>query len=347
MASFQTYLRSLSYAPRDRAYEGAKEWMARREKLFDSNELNVYCDKETRERVVNIAVSSEEFSDARELVSELACLVPTKADDSIHLPELQKIIEEAIAYMKTSCDPFHEVAHIIRAIRFASLIYKKLLAENQTLDWGIIVAALAWHDVYRVKNRGFLYNKNTRLRKALRKIPWLIDIDIYLVFKKDSIGSALMFLKESKRRLPIKQAGLSKDLRRKIAIAILGEHTLNPLQESIYPGISLYKSIIFSADTLDLASIGRLHDGWRCVKERGLMDMRWYNRMLVLNILFGLPRVESHPSFSVARDFYQIIKQSTYAYVSRFFPTDAKFLRDHFHCSPRATSDNKITSPPR
>lgn len=320
------YLRSLSYAPRDRAYEEAKEWMAHRE--------------ETSQKIVNIATSAGEFSDTASLVSELAALVSTYTTDSIHLPELQKIIEEAIIYMGTSCDPFHDVAHIVRSIRFAAVLVSRLKHESLEIDWGIIVAALAWHDVYRVKNRGFLYNKNTRLRKALRKIPWLIDIDIYLVFKKDSIGSALMFLKESKRRLP-------QDLRRKISIAILGEHSLNALQESFYPGISLYKNIIFSADNLDCASVGRLHKGWRSVLEQGFMDMRWYNRMLVLNILFGLPRVLAHPSFEMARDLCYSVMRATDEYVSRFFPTDAKFLREHFNCSPRAVSDNKITSPPR
>ena len=306
MPSIQTYLRLLAYNPSDRDYDAAHEWLLR---------VN---DIETSE-VLKIATSTYENQEHIPSVKELSELVKTNENDSIHIPELQKIIGEALAIMKQSRDPMHDQTHIVRAIRFAHILYKKLIPENKTLDWGIIVAALSWHDVYRVKNLGFLYNKNTPLRKVLRKIPWLIDIDIYLVFKKDSIGSALSFLKESKRRIP-------KDLRRKIAIAILGEHSLSGFQESIFPGISLYKTIVFCADTLDLISISRACNGWRSIQKKGLMDMRWYNRLLVLNILSGLPRLEQHPSFAIALDLYQIIKQSTYEYVSRFFPTDAKLL---------------------
>lgn len=332
MPPLKTYLRLLSYAPRDREYEAAKKWLPRAAREIKANGLTRarelfgiggdsanLLSPETMRNLLEIATATDGNPPS---VSELAALVPTRATDSIHLPELQRLIEETLALMKISRDPLHDTAHIVRTVRFASLICKKLLQEHETLDWGTIVAALSWHDVYRVKNLGFLYNKNTPLRRALRKIPWLIDIDIYTVFRKDSIGSAIWFLKTSKRRLP-------KHLRRKIAIAILGEHSLNAFQESFYPGISLYKNIVFSADTLDLASAARLHNGWQRVLEQGLMDIRWYNRLLVLNILFELSSIELHPSFAIARDFYSIIKRSTHAYVSRFFPTDAKLFSEH------------------
>ena len=316
MPSIQTYLRLLAYNPSDRAYDAAHTWLCG---LTSAHELSGAQNDSVAREILEIATSTYENQEHISSVKELSELVKTNENDSIHIPELQKIIGEALAIMGKSRDPMHDQTHILRAIRFAHILYKKLLSENKTLDWGIIVAALSWHDVYRVKNLGFLYNKNTPLRKVLRKIPWLIDIDIYLVFKKDSIGSALSFLRESKGRI-------RKHLRRKIAIAILGEHSLSAFQESIFPGISLYKTIVFCADTLDLISLSRAHNGWRSIQKKGLMDMRWYNRLLVLNILSGIPRLEQHPSFAIALDLYQIIKQSTYEYVSRFFPTDAKLL---------------------
>ncbi len=320
MAFLQTYLRYLSYDPTDRDYEAAKKWMTRIRAKIKENELTRAAG--TEQELINITLS---FSDSenlrtRNIANELAGLVSTRKTDSIYLPELQTIIGEGIAHMQTSRDPMHDTSHVIRAIRFAAILVSRMKREQKEIDWGVIVASIAWHDVYRVKNRGYLYNKDTRLRKMLRKIPLIVDIDIYLVFKKDSIASALWFLKESKGRLP-------KNLRRKIAIAILGEHSLNAFQESIYPGISLYKTIVFSADTLDLASVARLHGGWLAVKERGVMDMLWYNRMLVLNLISGIQKIEFHPSFAIARDLYKSVIRVTYVYVSRFFPTDAKLLR--------------------
>ena len=155
MPSIQTYLRLLAYNPSDRDYDAAHEWLLR---------VN---DIETSE-VLKIATSTYENQEHIPSVKELAELVKTNENDSIHIPELQKIIGEALAIMKQSRDPMHDQTHIVRAIRFAHILYKKLIPENKTLDWGIIVAALSWHDVYRVKNLGFLYNKNTPLRKALR-----------------------------------------------------------------------------------------------------------------------------------------------------------------------------------
>src|SRR3989338_2990147 len=160
MPSIQTYLRLLAYNPSDRAYDAAHTWLCG---LTSAHELSGAQNESATREILEIATSTYENQEHIPSVKKLSELVKTNENDSIHIPELKKIIGEALAIMGKSRDPMHDQTHILRAIRFAHILYKKLLSENKTLDWGIIVAALSWHDVYRVKNLGFLYNKNTPL----------------------------------------------------------------------------------------------------------------------------------------------------------------------------------------
>lgn len=241
--------------------------------------------------------------------------------DSIHTAELQRLIKDGLALMEKSPDPAHELGHIIRSVRFAKLLYNQLGINNHNLDWGIIAAALAFHDSYRTKNLGFLYNSNARWRRMLRVFPIIVDLSIFSLYKRDSAGSCFLFLKKSRQRIP-------KSLRRKIAIAILGEHSLEVLQEKLYPGISNYKNIIFCADNLDLISLGRMCGTYRKTIADSSFDLHWCNRLSVLNLLFNITKMPRKPAFNMARDMYEIIQAITYRFVRDLYPKDALLLKE-------------------
>jgi hypothetical protein len=155
----------------------------------------------------------------------------------------------------------------------------------------------------------------------LRSFRLLIDISIFYVYKRDSAGSCFLFLKKSR-------GYISKTLRRKIAISILGEHTLKNLQEKLYPGISLYKDIIFCADNLDLISLGRVCGAYQKTLAGHSVDLRWYNRLFVLNLLFNLAKMPHKPEFNIARKMYTVVETLTYNCARDLSPKDADVLKN-------------------
>ncbi|MFH1712583.1 MAG: hypothetical protein ABH896_00125 [Candidatus Jacksonbacteria bacterium] len=242
--------------------------------------------------------------------------------DSINNPSVQKLIKKALTLIKESRDPAHGYSHTLRTVRWGKLLYEELKKNDPALDWGITAAAIAWHDIYRINHLGFLYNKNTKLRKILRRLFLIQDIIIYSIHKQDSIGSCLIFLKQSKNILP-------NDLRLKISIAILGEHKLEFLEEKVYPGIKTYKNIILCADSLDNISIGRWEESHRNVIARGLTDQAFLNRLTVLNILFNIPKIKAKLNIKLASKIFDLIGKTLLHHTIAFYPDDANFWREN------------------
>jgi hypothetical protein len=241
--------------------------------------------------------------------------------DSINNPIIQKLIKKALESMQDSMDPAHGFTHILRTAHFGWLLYQDLKKQSPDLDWGIVATAIAWHDIYRINHVGFLYSKDNVFRKIWRNFFLIQDLIIYSIHKQDSVGSCLIFLKSSKKILP-------NDLRLKIAIAILGEHKLEFLEEKVYPGILTYKNIIFCADVLDLITIGRWEETHRNVITRGLADTKFLNRMIVLNILFNVPKVEKKLNIKAARKIYALIGPTLLNHLKEFYPDDAEFWHE-------------------
>ncbi|HBH45879.1 MAG: hypothetical protein A2445_01580 [Candidatus Jacksonbacteria bacterium RIFOXYC2_FULL_44_29] len=241
--------------------------------------------------------------------------------DNIQLPVIRKLIKEGLGLMQTSQDPAHGFTHAIRCGRLAKILYQALRPAHPRLDWGVLATAAIWHDIYRINHLGFLYSKNSLWRKALRKIDILQDLIIYSIHRQDSIGSSLFFLKQSRKRLP-------KQLRAQIAIAILGEHTFEFLEEKFYPGISVYKNIILNADVIDMVSTGRWEETHRNVILRHQTDRAFLKRMITLNALFNISRAKNKVTFPLAHQLYQLAQKTLYQHGMRYYPDDAKMMKE-------------------
>ncbi|MEK9165556.1 MAG: HD domain-containing protein [Patescibacteria group bacterium] len=325
------------YCYRQRYYQKALLWLNQiRSKILSQTPINDYLsdfgiDKQIKqtfsEEQLRIILDINTYTEFDQTFSQTApenfFFKGTFSDqDSINNQSVQKLIKKALFLVKGSRDPAHGYSHTLRAARWGKLLYEELKKNDPALDWGVAAAAIAWHDIYRINHLGFLYNKNTKFRKILRRFFLIQDISIYSIHKQDSIGSCLMFLKQSKDALP-------NDLRLKIGIAILGEHKLEFLEEKIYPGIKTYKNIVLCADSLDNVSIGRWEESHRNVIARGLTDQAFLNRLIVLNIMFNIPKIKAKLNINTACELFDLIGASLFHHTATFYPDDGNFWKEN------------------
>ncbi len=107
----------------------------------------------------------------------------TQDSDNVHNNEVNKFIAQGLALMQTSIDPAHDINHIFRTIKFAKLIID---FEKLSIDWGMLCAALVWHDIYRAENLGVIYKNQHgpilgRLFGQLKKIHLIQNINAFTV----------------------------------------------------------------------------------------------------------------------------------------------------------------------
>lgn len=324
------------YCYRQRDYQKALIWLKQiRSKILSQTPIDAYLsdfgtDKQIKQKFsdewLRLILDINTYTEFDETFSQSAAedffFKGNFSDqDSINNLSVQKLIKKALFLVKGSRDPAHGYSHTLRTVRWGKLLCEELKKNDPALDWGIVAAAIAWHDIYRINHLGFLYNKDTKFRKILRRFFLIQDIIIYSIHKQDSIGSCLMFLKQSKNALP-------NDLRLKIGIAILGEHRLEFLEEKVYPGIKTYKNIILCADSLDNVSIGRWEESHRNVIARGLTDQAFLNRLIVLNIMFNIPKIKTKLNIKLASEIFDLIGEALLHHTIIFYPDDGNFWRE-------------------
>lgn len=326
---------SLPFLPRHRQFGEALQWLNQKRPglLQDSADFNWQSDfgidpttishlSPARLKQILEILTYTEFDDTfnPDKIPDFYFTGDFAADDTIHNEVIRKLIIQGHDLMKTTRDPAHGLTHAVRVCRIARLLYDELRLTEPNLDWGIIATACVWHDVWRADHLGFLYSKDTVLRKLLRQIDILQDVVIYSIDKQDSIGSAMAFLKQSRWIL-------APSLSARIAIAILGEHRLKKLEERFYPGINLYKKIVLCADTIDLFTIGRWEEMHRKVIYWQQTDKTYIDRMIVLNALFNIKGAIKKIDLPLAVELRQISEQVMIHYGEQFYPNDAKLLK--------------------
>jgi hypothetical protein len=337
MNTFSKWWYFLHYNPKDRIYQEGREWLhAMREELSEGDmgdvaplfgltetELSLFPFQELRYILETITYPPPNPHLTRKEIEELYFQGDFKGTDSIHHSSLQALICKGLARMEESWDPAHELSHIIRASRFAKVLYANLKNEHADLDWGTIAGAIVWHDISRTRNVGALYNKHTFLRRLLRNISLLQTLFIYFVWKHDAQNSCLEFLKESRSVLPA-------TLRHRIAFAILADRVIPALQKYWRPNDALYQDIVLAADCLDQATIARGETMYELVAQPKKGDLLYINRLLILNLLFKIEQIPRYLRFDAAGRLYDIVKATSYCYLSKFYPTDARILAHAF-----------------
>lgn len=251
-----------------------------------------------------------------------------KDDDSIHNSAVRTLIFTGLNASEDSKDTVHDLSHVIRVTRLAKLFFNEMKKDYPALDWGTIATAITWHDISRSDHMGFFYDKSTPLRRKLRTLTPFLDAAIAWYNKHDALRSCVHFYKEAKANLP-------KDLHHRIAIAILGEHSFNALEERLYPGVVTYKNIVFWADTLDIITLARWFGAYYECLVNKKHDLRLLNRYLVLNALFNLPRMNKQFVHPVVKPFFDMVVAVSLNAFRKFVPTDAELLEQALFSKPK------------
>ena len=325
------YGEHLVYNPEDRNFEGAQKRINEmRQKIASASRFELYSlwnipftlganlPDNTLYNIMRIATDITVYNVATPpLIHSTIFDALSLKNDTLLTTNIGALIETALKKIQDSPDPLHDLSHTLRVMQFKP--------HYPFLDWGTLATALAWHDIYRVDHVGFLYNNHhpkLPFQKKLRKITALQDFIIAWYHGRDSIMSSLMFLKESKNKLP-------KKLRHTVAIAMLGEHTLDIFEKRTFEGIGLYKNIVYWADNYDCISIARWETGFHNSLKKNKTDIHLMNRYIVLNMLFGIQDIRKKITDPLARAIFDIILCMTVDHGKQFYPTDARLALDH------------------
>ncbi len=310
----------LHYSPKDRNYEEALKFLNSNIKFLKENKINLvvtnleipeqirreFSNKQMKELLSTIFINGFETNKKdSENIAKYIFKGNFDKDDNINNSKVQFIIKKGLDIMKKSKDPFHDISHIIRCIRFASYIYDN---TNCKLDWGILTAAIVWHDVSRVNDLGFLYRNNLQ---SLRKIPLLQEINLIDFYKDDSLRSG-------------------KILRKIFCNYKLDDNFIKKV-ESAVAGIDKdsgdeYQKFIHDIDAIDSFTIGRWESSNRNVVYSHMADKDFLNKSLVMCFIFLVPRYYNGVHMDVTKNICKLSVAANLSHSRRFYPTDHQFI---------------------
>jgi len=236
-------------------------------------------------------------------------------DDSIHTKEVKGMIMKGIGFMKVSSDPFHDMGHIMRCLRYAKVLFG-VHKEEYKLDWGTLVLAVVWHDVSRSIIDTWLYDR--RNINMLGKIPFLLDFFIIKDGLRDSKKSAILF----------RNMCVENDIDEKIIAKVMGA-----ISEDVEYGLihkdkikdDIYFKLHSDIDFIDMYSIARFESGMRNVMENNKASVKFFQRsILIASLLVKINR--DALNFEESKHIYDFSVYNLYKFGQVFYPEDTKKL---------------------
>ena len=321
-----------TYNPKDRDYKGALEFLNSNIRLLRKNKTDEVL------RNFNISDSHKKHFSNKDITELLSTMIISGFDsnwkktrnidnhlfkgnfrknDSINNPEVRSVIKKGLDLMKACKDPFHDVTHIIRCVRFARYLYDN---EYYDLDWGTIAAAVVWHDISRVTDLGFFHRNNL---KTLRHVPFLQDLNI-IENNLTDVGKSTLLMKNN-----LTDHGLDKEFIKKVASTISGSDNMKILKNFFGGTIkNRHRQIMYDVDTIDLFTLGRWESANRNVMYKKQGDKNSLNRELLLGFIFGIPNAYYKTYSNTTKAICKLSIAVNLGYGKMFYPTDHRYVYD-------------------